>query len=431
MIRKDRRIVVTGIGVCTPLSRDVNDFFRRLCNGESSIKNLSDSKQYPWFKDYKIQVASLFDRFAIDPQIEKDPNVNLDFKDIRRMEDFARFALEASYNAVQDSGILDCYSRRLESLQDRVGITIGVGFGGAKEIGKQQKRFERGGMEKVDGLFVSKAIGDAAAGNIARAFGFHATECKSISTACASGASAIADAYKSIYMRDADVMVAGGCEEAGCELICGGFGNLGALSVKGISRPFDINRDGFVMGEGAGILVLENLEHAKSRGAKIYAELLGYGITQDASHLTQPREDARYMTKAMNNAMFMARVMPEEIDYINAHGTSTKLNDALEIKSIKRALGIHAYSIYLNSTKSMIGHTFGGAGGIEAIVTVKTLETGKVHPTANLEEKDPECDLNCTNQTLEIKSGINYALSNSFGFYGHNSCLCFGKYKGD
>jgi len=273
-------------------------------------------------------------------------------------------------------------------------------------------------------LFVSKAIGDAAAGNVARAFGFHATECKSISTACASGGSAIADAYRSIYMREAEVMIAGGCEEAGCELVCAGFGNLGALSVRGISCPFDINRDGFVMGEGAGILVLEDLEHAKSRGARIYAELLGYGATQDASHLTQPREDAKYTSLAMKNAMQMAGVVPRQIDYINTHGTSTELNDVLETRAIKHALGDHAYSVKVNSTKSMIGHTFGGAGGIEAVVTVKTLESGIVHPTVNLEEKDSECDLGYINKVLET-DGLNYALSNSFGFYGHNVCLAF------
>ena len=349
----------------------------------------------------------------------------MDAKAARRMEPFSQFAVAASKEALEDAGIdmakEDAY---------RVGVSIGSGIGSLQSVEKEHKKLLEKGPSRVNPLLIPMMISNMAAGNVAIQFGLKG-KCINVVTACATGTHSIGEAFRAIQCGEADVMLAGGTESSITPLGVAGFTALTALSSaqdpEHASRPFDENRDGFVMGEGAGVVVLESLEHAKARGAKIYAEVAGYGATCDAYHITSPAEDGSGAAKAMEFAMEDAGIKPEDIDYINAHGTSTHHNDLFETRAIKLALGDHAYQVKINSTKSMIGHLLGAAGGVEFIACVKSIENGFVHATAGLEVKGEGCDLDYT-MGDGVSMNVEYALSNSLGFGGHNATLIVKKF---
>lgn len=422
LMNLERRIVITGMGLVCPIGRSIDEFWNNLINGRSSIKDISKSRE--WINGYKIGVGSFFEDFTISP------NLGLDERFTRRLCMFSQFSLDAASQAIINSGILE-YD--LDKTKERTGVVIGIGIGGVDEMEKQYQRYQRGGLDKVSPLLVPMVIPDAASGNIAIYYGFHANESPSVASACTSGASAIVEGISRIKLDDADIMVCGGVGNSLIPLVYAGFGNSGALSrnkdPENASRPFDKERDGFVMGDGAGILILEELGHAKKRKAKIYAELLGYGISSDAYHITDPNPNATYSSKAIAMAIRRSGINPEQIDYVNTHGTSTQKNDPIETLAIKLALGPHARNVSLNSTKSLIGHTFGAAAPLELIATIKTIETGIIHPTLGLKQPDLEqgCDLDYTPQESRERK-VNYAISNSFAFFGHNVVLCVGRY---
>ena len=351
----------------------------------------------------------------------------MDFKAAKRMEPFSQYAVAAAKEAFEDAGIdmekEDPY---------RVGVIVGSGIGSLQCVETNYEKIMTKGPNKVNPLMVPLMISNMAAGNISIQLGLKG-KCTNVVTACASGTHCIGDAFRAIEYGDADVMVAGGTEASVCPTGIAGFTALTALSTTNdpqhASRPFDKDRDGFVLGEGSGIVVLEELEHAKARGAKIYAELVGYGATGDAYHITSPEESGEGAGMAMKLAMKDAGVEPEQIDYINAHGTSTHHNDLFETRAIKYALGDAAKNVHINSTKSMIGHLLGAAGGVEFVVCVKSIMDGFIHQTVGTENVDPECDLNYT-VGAPVEKDVNYVLTNSLGFGGHNATLLLKKYEG-
>ena len=409
-----RRVVITGMGAVTPIGNSVDTFWKGLTEGTCGIAPITQFDT----TDFKVKLAAEVRDFH--------PADYMDAKNARRMEPFSRFAVAASKMALDD-----CGADLSKEDPYRVGVCVGSGIGSlqAAEAG-EQKLLEKG-PGRVDPLMVPRMISNMAAGNIAIRFGLKGKN-MNVVTACATGTHCIGEAFRSIQYGEADMMLAGGTEASITPLGVAGFTALTALSENPdpatASRPFDKNRDGFVMGEGAGVLVLEELEHARARGAHIYAELLGYGATCDAYHITSPAEDGSGAAKAMELAIADAGLRPEDIDYVNAHGTSTPYNDLFETKAIRLALGDHAKKVKVNSTKSMIGHLLGAAGGVEAIVCVKSIETDYVHVTAGLREPDPELDLDyCMGQGAHIP--VRTAISNSLGFGGHNASIVFGKYK--
>lgn len=404
-----RRVVVTGMGVVTSLSCKVDDLFDRLCAGESGIHplRLFDTT------NFKVKFAGdIYDWDAGD---------YIDKKEIKRLDRFSQFALVAGVDAMNDSG-LDL--AREDSF--RCGVILGSGIGGLQEIETQIERLLNKGPDRVSPLTIPKLMLNAAGGNLSIRYGMRGPN-YTVATACASATNAIGDAMKTIQYDEADVMITGGTEAAVTPMGVSGFQNMKALSIRGgdpgqASRPFDANRDGFVIAEGAGLLVLEELEHAKARGAKIYAEVIGFGASGDAGHITQPDEQGLGAAKAMNNALRDSRINPEEIAYINAHGTSTPLGDKAETMAIKTVFGQHARHVKISSTKSQLGHTLGASGGIELVVTIKSMERNVITPTINLDNPDPDCDLDYTpNQPRECR--IPVAMSNSFGFGGHNASV--------
>ena len=408
-----RRVVVTGLGAITPIGNSVEEFWEGLCEGRTGIGPIT----YFDTAEYKVKLAAELKDFK--------PGDYMDVKSARRMEPFSQYAVAAAKQALDDCGI-DL------SAEDpyRIGVSVGSGIGSLQAVESAEKRLLEKGPGRVDPLLVPRMICNMAAGNIAIQFGLKGKNINVV-TACATGTHCIGEAFRSIQYGDADMMLAGGTEASITPLGVAGFSALTALSTnedpKTASRPFDKDRDGFVMGEGSGIIVLEELEHAKKRGAKIYAELLGYGATCDAYHITSPAEDGSGAAKAMEYAMKDAGLGPEDIDYVNAHGTSTHHNDLFETKAIKLALGEHAKKVKVNSTKSMIGHLLGAAGGVEAIACVKSIEEGYVHVTAGLQESEPEMDLDyCKGSGVSMP--VRTAISNSLGFGGHNASLLFGKY---
>jgi len=410
-----RRVVVTGLGVVTSLSFHVNDLFDRLCVGESGIHplRLFDST------NYKV-------KFAGDVY-DWDAGSYIDKKELKRLDRFTQFALVAGVDAVNDSG-LD-FSKE-DSF--RCGVILGSGIGGLQEIETQMERLLFKGPDRVSPLTIPKLMLNAAGGNLSIRYGIRGPN-YTVATACASATNAIGDALKSIQYDDADIMITGGTEAAVTPMGLSGFQNMKALSTRNAdppraSRPFDADRDGFVLAEGAGLLVIEELEHAKSRGAKIYAELLGFGASGDAGHITQPDEHGVGAAKAMANALRDARMNPEEVVYINAHGTSTPLGDKAETMAVKSVFGDHARSLRISSTKSQLGHTLGASGGIELVVTAKAIERGVIPPTINLDTPDPECDLDYTPNTAR-QCDIKVAMSNSFGFGGHNASVIVGQLR--
>lgn len=410
-----KRVVVTGMGVISPIGTGLNKFWEALISGASGVDRITQFDA----SDYKVQIAGEVKDFNVGDYIDK--------KEARRMDRFVQFAVAASKMAIDDAGL------DLNNNEDseRIGVVIGSGIGGISTVFEQSKILLEQGPGRVSPLTVPMKIINMASGQVAMAFGFKGFN-SSVVTACASSNNAIGDSFRLLKNGELDVIVTGGTEAAIVPISIAGFSAMKALSTyndepQKASRPFDAKRDGFVMGEGAGILVLETLEHAKARGAKIYAEIVGYGVTCDAYHITAPDPEGLGAAKAMKKAMDEAALTPEDISYINAHGTSTPLNDKLETLAIKKVFGKRAYDIPISSIKSMIGHLLGAAGGVEAVASVLTVFHGIIPPTINYENPDPECDLDYVpNKARE--SQINAVLSNNLGFGGHNVTIAFKKY---
>lgn len=407
-----RRVVVTGIGAVTPLGNDISTTWENIKAGHVGIGPLTrlDPEKFP------AKIAAEVKDFDIEKYISK--------KDARKMDRFTQYALAASIMAVEDSNL-----EITPEVGLRTGVWIGSGIGGMETFEQQYNNFLEKGQRRVSPFFVPMMIPDMAAGQVSIHFGAKAINSCSV-TACASGTNSIGDAFKVIERGDADVMISGGAEAPITNMAVAGFCSNTALTLnpdpKTASRPFDKNRDGFVIGEGAGIVILEEYEHAVNRGAKIYAEVIGYGSTGDAHHITAPAPEGEGAARAMQQALNDADVSPEQVDYINAHGTSTVYNDLFETKAVKTVFGEHAYKLAISSTKSMTGHLLGAAGGIEAIFSVLALQENILPPTMNLETPDEECDLDYVpNKAREQE--IFYVMSNSLGFGGHNASLLFKK----
>ena len=408
-----RRVVITGMGAVTPIGYNVEDFWANIKKGTVGIGPITKFDT----SDYKAHLAAEVKDF--------DPLQYMDKKSARRMEDFSQYAVVAAKEAMEDAG-LDM--EKEDSF--RVGCAVGCGIGSLQCVQRNYVRIQTKGPNRVEPLMIPMLISNIAAGNISIQLGLQGKNINVV-TACATGNHNIGEAFRSIQYGEAEVMFAGGTEGAITESGVAGFTGLNALSTSEdpmrASIPFDAERGGFVMGEGAGILVMEELEHAKARGAKIYAEIVGYGATSDAHHVTAPLEDGSGAAKAMEFAMKDAGVTPEEIDYVNAHGTGTHLNDLTETAALKLAMGEAAYHCKVNSTKSMVGHLLGAAGGVEAIACVKAIQENYVHKNAGLVNRDPECDLDCVTEAVETP--VNVAMSNSLGFGGHNATLIFKAYE--
>jgi 3-oxoacyl-[acyl-carrier-protein] synthase II len=408
-----RRVVITGMGTVNSLASELKPFWNGLCAGRSGIGVIEQFDTTA----FKVHFGGEVKHWQPEVKIA-------DHKVARRLDRFAQFALVAAIDAVADSG-LDF------AKQDpfRCGTIIGSGIGGLNEFEEQHSRYLKDGPGKISPFVIPKMIANAAAGNISIHFGLAGPN-TAISTACASAAHAIGDALRAIQHDQADIMVTGGSEAAITPMGLGGFCAARALSTRNdnpqaASRPFDKDRDGFILSEGAGILVIEELEHARKRGATTYAEVLGVGSTADAYHITAPHPEGAGAARAMLNCLKDARLNADDIDYINAHGTSTELGDAAETGAIKKIFGGHARKLAISSTKSMIGHLLGASGGVEAIATAMSLKTGVIHPTINLDTPDPACDLDYVPKTAREKR-VRRALSNSFGFGGHNCCVALG-----
>lgn len=416
----NKRIVVTGLGAATCLGLNVDSFWEGLKNGKSGVTRVTN-----WdLKDSPSLIAGEIKNEVFDASKLLDP------KKVRRMDRFSQFGMLASKEAVEDSKILE-FS---ELDKDRVGVLIASGIGGLGTIYNEATKLYEKGHKKVSPFFIAMMIADMASGHVSLEYGFRGPN-YTVTSACASASHAIGVAYNHILLGDADAMVVGGAEAAATPLGFAGFTQAKALSThyndtpEKASRPFDKDRDGFIMAEGSGVLVLESLEHALKRGAKIYAEVAGYGMSADAHHITAPCPDGAGAALAMTNAFKKIGIKPEDVQLVNTHGTSTPLGDIAETKAVKKAFGDHAYKLKINSTKSMVGHSLGASGGIEAVAVTKMIENGIVHPTINLENPDPECDLDYT-PNKAVKLDINYAMSNSFGFGGHDVSIVFKKYQG-
>ena len=410
---RKRRVVVTGLGAVTPIGNNVADFWSGVKEGKVGIGPITKFDT----TDYKVKNAAEVKGF-----VAKEC---MDFKAAKRMEPFSQYAVAAAKEAYADAG-LDIEKEDAF----RAGVIIGSGIGSLQEVEKSYARILEKGPNKVNPLMVPLMISNMAAGNVSIQLGFRG-KCTNVVTACASGTNCIGDAFRAIQYGDAEIMAAGGTESCICPTGVAGFTALTALSQTEdpmrASIPFDKERNGFVIGDGAGVVILEELEHAKARGARIYAEVAGYGSTGDAYHITSPAEDGSGAAKAMELAMEEAGVEPGDVEYINAHGTSTHHNDLFETRAIKAAFGEAAKNVIINSTKSMIGHLLGAAGGVEFITCVKSLEEGFIHQTVGTKETDAECDLNYA-IGAPVEKEISYAMSNSLGFGGHNATLLIKKY---
>lgn len=408
-----RRVVVTGLGAVTPIGLNVDDFWNSVKAGKIGFDRITKFDT----TDYKCHIAAELKDF--------NPQDFMDRKAAKRMEPFSQYAVAAAKEAIEDSG-LDI------SKEDpyMVGCAIGSGIGSLQAMERETQKLHEKGPGRVNPLLVPLMICNMAAGNVSIQFGLKGKSINDV-TACATGTNTIGEAYRSIQYGEADVMVAGGTEGSICPIGIAGFTALTALSTVDdpakCSLPFDKNRSGFVMGEGAGVVILEELEHAKARGAKIYAEVAGYGCSSDAYHITSPQEDGAGAARAMTNAMNDAGVVPADVKYINAHGTGTHHNDLFETRAIKLAFGDEAADLKINSTKSMIGHLLGAAGAVEFITCVKEIQDGFIHKTVGYETPDEEIDLNYCKESYE--EPIEYALSNSLGFGGHNASILLKAYK--
>lgn len=408
-----RRVVVTGLGAVTPIGNNVDDFWTSVRAGKIGFDHITKFDT----TDYKCHIAAELKDF--------NPQDFMDRKAAKRMEPFSQYAVAAAKQAIDDSGLdiekEDPYM---------VGCAIGSGIGSLQAMERETQKLHEKGPNRVNPLLVPLMICNMAAGNVSIQFGLKGKSINDV-TACATGTNTIGEAYRSIQYGEADVMVAGGTEGSVCPIGIAGFTALTALSTVDdpakCSLPFDKNRSGFVMGEGAGVVILEELEHAKARGAKIYAEVVGYGCSSDAYHITSPQEDGAGAARAMTNAMSDAGVTPADVKYINAHGTGTHHNDLFETRAIKLAFGDEATNLKINSTKSMIGHLLGAAGAVEFITCVKEIQDGFIHKTVGYETPDEEIDLNYCKDSYE--EPVEYALSNSLGFGGHNASILLKAYK--
>ena len=409
---KNRRVVVTGMGAITPIGNSVEEFWSGIKEGKTGFGPIT----YFDTADYRCKLAAEVKDF--------DPTQYMDKKSARRMEQFCQFAVAAAGQAIADAGLImeqeDPYM---------VGCSVGSGIGSLQAMEREYDRLKEKGPGRVGPMLVPLMISNMAAGNVSIAYGLKGKSLNVV-TACATGTHSIGEAYRTIQYGDADVMVAGGTESSITPIGIAGFSALTALSFsedpQRASIPFDKDRNGFVMGEGSAVVVLEELEHAKRRGAKIYAELIGYGCSSDAYHITSPAEDGSGAATAMLNALKDGGVAPEELTYINAHGTSTHHNDLFETRAIKLAFGEHAYDLKINSTKSMVGHLLGAAGAVEFVTCVKEIQEGYIHRTVGLRETEEELDLNYCRDSY--KEEVPYALTNSLGFGGHNASLLLKKY---
>ena len=406
---KQRRVVVTGLGMITPLGTGNEKSWKGLIEGHSAVNKIThfDTEGYP------CQIAAEVSDFDIDQFI--------DTKDQKKMDRFIHLGLGAATLAMEDSGL-----KVTEQNADRVGVIVGAGVGGLPAIERYEKILLEKGPKRVSPFFIPMTIINLTAGHISIRFGAKGPN-SAVATACASGTHAIGDACKLIQYGSADAMICGGSEAVITPLGIAGFTSMKALSTRNddpekASRPFDKDRDGFVMGEGAGILVLEELEHAQNRGARIYAELVGYGLNSDAYHITSPSTNGEGAAKCMEMALKDGNIRPEEVDYINAHGTSTNYGDEIETNAIKKVYGKHAYELCVSSTKSMIGHLLGASGGVEAAICVLSIHNKTVPPTINLDNPDTACDLDYVPHKARALD-INIAMSNSFGFGGTNACV--------
>ena len=410
-----RRVAVTGVGLVTALGTGTEETWKGLCDGRSGVGPIS-----------RFDTAEFSTKIAAEVK-DFDPLRWFDKKDLKKMDFFIYYAVAAADFAMKQSGlVID------PDLSERVGVFIGSGIGGFTVIEREHKALLEGGPRKISPFFIPSSIINLAAGQVSIRFGARGPN-SAPCTACSSGAHAVGDAYRVISRGDADAMICGGSEAAITPMGVGGFAAMRALSTRNdeptrASRPFDAERDGFVVGEGAGVLVLEEMEYAKRRGAKIIAELAGYGMSGDAFHITLPPDDGRGAHRVMLNAITDAGIRPEEIGYINAHGTSTPPNDRIETHAIRQLFGAHANNLAVSSTKSMIGHLLGAAGAVEAGIASLVVERGLLPPTINYENPDPDCDLDYVPNQMR-KKDVRYALSNSFGFGGTNASLLFKRYE--
>ncbi|MBN1591184.1 MAG: beta-ketoacyl-ACP synthase II [Pirellulales bacterium] len=410
-----RRVVITGLGVVTALGCRVEELWTRICNGESGIKPFS-----------RFDCSEFRVRFGGEIT-DWSPDAYVNSKEAKRLDRFCQFALAAAIDSAKQAG--------LEFDKEdpfRCGVIIGSGIGGLSEIEVQHARLLERGPDKVSPFTIPKLMVNAASGQVSIQYGLQGPN-TAVSTACASASNAIADAFKTIERGAADVMITGGSEAALTPMAIAGFARMKALSVRNddptkASRPFDVDRDGFVMAEGAGILILEELEHAKARGAEILAEVLGCGTSADGSHITQPDENGTGAAQAMSVALMESGLNPTDIDYINAHGTSTPLGDQAETKAIKSVFGEHAHKVAISSTKSQLGHLLGASGGVELVLSVLAIHNNVVPPTINYDTPDPACDLDYTPNEARPRD-LHIVMSNSFGFGGHNASLVIGEFR--
>ena len=412
----DKRVVITGLGIITAQGLTVEEYFNNLLAGKSAVKKITRFD----ISDFPSQIGSEITNY--------NPEDHMDKKLVRRVDRFIHYALPAADQAVSDAGL----DKASGIDKDRVGIIFGSGIGGIEIFGNTAVEERNEGWKKVSPFFIPSLITNMAGGQIAIKHGFRGPN-YSISTACASASHSIIEAYNAIMRGDADIMVTGGSEAPLTSLGYAGFCKARALSTRNdepekASRPFDVGRDGFVMGEGAGAIIIETEASAVKRGAKIYGYLLGGGMSCDAYHMTAPCEDGAGAALAMENAIKHAGLSKEDIQLINAHGTSTPLGDIAEVIAIKKVFGEHSAKLKVNSTKSMIGHLLGGAGAAEIVAVAKMIETGKVHPTINVENQDPQCDIDCV-PGKAIEMDVNFVMSNSFGFGGQNASIIVGKYS--
>lgn len=410
-----RRVVVTGLGCISPVGNNVDEFWSSLNAGKSGVETITVFDP----KDMPVKFSAPVKNFEAEKYF--------DIKEQRKLDTFMQYGMAAGIDAIADAGLAKS-SIDLE----RVGVAIGSGIGGLPNIEKTHETYLKSGAKRISPFFIPATIINMISGNLSIKYGYKGPNL-SIVTACTTGTHNIGDGFRQIQYSHADVMICGGAEMATTPLGIGGFAAARALSTrnddpKSASRPWDIDRDGFVLGDGAGVLVLEELDHAKQRGAKIYAEVCGYGMSADAFHMTLPSETGEGAQRSMKNAIKDASIGVNDINYINAHGTSTPAGDIVEARAVKSLFGEHSKNLVVNSTKSMIGHLLGAAGGVEAVATVLSLRDQKIHQTINVNNQDPECDLDFNTESSKSMQ-IEYALTNSFGFGGTNGSIIFSKYN--
>jgi 3-oxoacyl-[acyl-carrier-protein] synthase II len=415
----DRRVVVTGMGALTPIGLSVDDFWDGMMEGRSGARTITSFDTENMRVDFACQLKDF------------DAEDYLDRKQVKRMDPFCQYGMISAEEAVRDAGFDP--EEMSQEMKDRTGVVYGSGIGGMQAFQEQVEYFQESGESRTSPFFIPMLIPDIASGQIAMEYGFRGPN-HAIVSACATGNHNIGDAYRMIRHGDMDAAVCGGTDACVTKLGVTGFASMRALSTRNddpehASRPFDAKRDGFVMGEGAGALIVESLEHARARDADIYAEVLGVGMSADAHHLTAPDPEGGGVCLALNRVLDNAGLDPTDVDYVNAHGTSTPLGDKAETKALKQVFGDHAYAMNVSSTKSMTGHLLGAAGAVEAIATILAVRNGVVPPTINFEEEDPDCDLNYTFNEPQERD-VTVGLSNAFGFGGHNTSVAFRRFEG-